>query len=286
MNPTYAVGRYAAAALRDRPRPDALLLSQLLFGEPVRLLESIGAYAKVSCSDDGFEAWVRADQLLAVDEPTYREQCDAPAFNLDLFSTILGNNEGVPVTFGARLTGFDGLRLRHGRRVFNYTGQAVLSADLSTNAQLLLRLARKWLYVPGMQGGRTPAGVGPAALLQLLFRLIDIKLPRSAAKMVQHGDLVDFVVQAQVGDLAYFDDRRGNVNHVGLLFPDSTILHVHDRVRIDAIDHFGIFNYELGRYTHQLRVVKRLLPDDNKPGILKSKEERLREGPVNQLAIF
>jgi hypothetical protein len=33
-------------------------------------------------------------------------------------------------------------------------------------------------------------------------------------------------------------------------------------VRVDKLDHFGIFNRELNRYTHQLRIVKRLLPDE------------------------
>lgn len=34
-------------------------------------------------------------------------------------------------------------------------------------------------------------------------------------------------------------------------------------MRIDKLDHFGIFNREQNRYTHQLRIVKRLLPDQS-----------------------
>lgn len=282
----YAIGRYTAAAIRTHPKERAEMTSQLLLGEPVRLLEKGKVFCHVRCSDDDFEGYVRADQLLAVDERTYRLQRDNPAFALDLYSTLLGDNLGLPITFGARLPDFDGMRLRHGQQVFNYAGQAALSEDLKTDADLLIRLARRWLYVPALEGGRTPTGVDAAGLVQLLARLINIKLPRTAEAMSYQGRMVDFVVQAQQADLAFFDNRKGQIEHVGLLLPESRILHVHDRVRIDAIDHFGIFNYELGQYTHRLRIVKRLLPDQDQQNVLLKKRRKPEEIDENQLVIF
>lgn len=286
MIETFAIGRFAAAAIRSKPKEDAEMTSQLLFGEPIQVLEPGKVFHRIRCSDDDFEGYVRADQVLEVPERLYRLQKENPAFNLDLFSTVLGEREGLPITFGARLAEFDGIRLTHGGSIYHYSGQAALSEDLRTEAELLIRFARKWLFVPGMKGGRSPVGIESAALVQLIYRLINIKLPRTAVAMSSHGRMVDFMVQAQLGDLAFFDNKRREINHVGILLPDSTILHVNDRVRIDAVDHYGIFNYELKKYTHRLRIVKRLLPDDNLPGILKSKKERLAEFDENQLAIF
>ena len=285
-SPTYAIGKFAVTTIRRRPRVAAPMISQLLFGEPVVTTRIDQAFSHVRCCDDDFEGYVRNDQLLSVDRAVFERQRDEPAYNLDLYSTILGEREGVPITFGARLTDFDGLRLRHGGKIFNYSGQAVLSGDLRTEAELLIRLARKWLHVPGLQAGRTPVGVDAASLVQLLFRLIDVKLPRVAGAMVTAGRPVDFMVQTQLGDLAFFDNRRGTVDHVGILLADSTILHVYDRVRIDAVDHFGIFNYELGRYTHRLRIVKRLLPDGERSTELMSRQERTQGQTSTQIAIF
>ena len=285
MSDHYAIGRYAAAALRAKAKATAEMTSQLLFGEPVTVLEASGNYRRVRCSDDEFEGYVRADQLLTVPERTYRLQRENPAFNLDLFSTVLGDQQGMPVTFGARLPEFDGMRLCVNDRYFNFTGQAALSEDLRTEADLLIRFARRWLFVPGLTGGRTPSGIDPAAFVQLVTRLINLKLPRTAPAMSQHGRMVDFVVQAQAGDLAYFDNRRGEIDHVGILLPDSQLLHVHDRVRIDAVDHYGVYNYELGKYTHRLRIVKRLLPDSIQQGVLQSKRERVAAAE-NQITIF
>ena len=45
--------------------------------------------------------------------------------------------------------------------------------------------------------------------------------------------------------------------------PDCHVIHASGKVRIDKLDHFGIFNRELNRYTHQLRIVKRVLADES-----------------------
>ncbi len=286
MSSPYAIGRYTAAAIREKPRANAEMSSQLLLGEPVSLLEAGKVFSHIRCCDDDFEGYVRTDQLMGVDERTFRLQRDKPAFALDLYSTILGEKVGLPITFGARLPEYDGIRLRHGEQVFSYSGQAALSEDLRTDPELLIRFARRWLYVPQLNGGRTPTGVDAAGLIQLVTRLINVRLPRTAAAMSNSGEMVDFVVQAQPADLAFFDNRKGQIDHVGLLLPDSQILHVHDCVRIDAVDHYGIFNYELGRYTHRLRIVKRLLPDMDLPNVLLKKRQKPDEVDENQMAIF
>lgn len=283
--PTYAIGRYAAAAIRDKAHPNAALTSQLLLGEPVVVLSRDKTRARIRCCDDDFEGYVRYDQLLEADERTFRLQRDKPAFALDLYSTILGQRLGQPVTFGARLPEYDGIRLHLGGERFSYSGQAALAEDLRTDAELLIRFARRWLFVPQLSGGRTPTGVDAAALIQLVARLINIKLPRTAAAMSHHGRAIDFVVQAQPADLAFFDNRKGQIDHVGLLLPDSRVLHVHDRVRIDAVDHYGIFNFELGKYTHRLRIVKRLLPDMVLAGITVRKRHK-EAVDERQIALF
>lgn len=283
--PTYAIGRYTAAAIREKSRPNAIMTSQLLLGEPVTVLEPGKAFSQIRCSDDDFEGYVRTDQLLIVDERTFRLQRDKPAFALDLYSTILGERLGQPVTFGARLPEYDGIRLTLGNETFHYSGQAALAEDLRTEAELMIRFARRWLFVPQLLGGRTPTGIDAAALLQLVARLVNLKVPRTAEAMSHHGRMVDFAVQAQPADLAFFDNRKGQIDHVGLLLPDSRILHVHGRVRIDAVDHYGIFNAELGKYTHRMRIIKRLLPDMDLPGVMVRKRHK-EEVDESQMAIF
>ncbi len=270
----YAIPHFTAAALRARAKDNSELLSQVLFGEPLRILEQGRQWTLVQCAEDGFEGYVKSNQISPVDELTFLQQKNNPAFALDVFTPILGEQFGMPITLGSRLPGFDGLHLHLNGKRFSYSGQAVMSQDIQSEADLMIKLARRLLFSPQLSGGRTPTGIDSAALVQLVARVIHLQLPRTAETQVQYGRTVDFVIQCQPGDLAFFEDPRGNIDHVGILLPESRILHVYDRVRIDAIDHFGIYNYELQKYTHRLRIVKRLLADTDTPIILQEKRER------------
>ena len=64
--------------------------------------------------------------------------------------------------------------------------------------------------------------------------------------------------EARLGDLAFFHNEEGRVVHVGLVLGDGKIIHSSGQVRIDRLDETGIFNEELHRYSHQLRVIVRI----------------------------
>lgn len=281
----YAIAQFTAVALRAKARDNSELLSQVLFGEPLRILQAGRQWTLVQCAEDGFEGYVKSNQIMEVDELTFLQQKNNPAFALDLFSPILGEQFGIPVTLGSRLPAFDGLHLHLNGKRYVYSGQAAMSEDIHASAELMIKLARKLLFAPYLCGGRTPTGMDAAAFIQLIARIVNIPLPRTAATQVQYGQTVDFVIQCQPADLAFFEDSKGNIDHVGLLLPDSRILHVYDRVRIDAVDHFGIYNYELQKYTHRLRIVKRLLADMDVPSVLREKRDRLTKDE-NQIVMF
>jgi cell wall-associated NlpC family hydrolase len=65
--------------------------------------------------------------------------------------------------------------------------------------------------------------------------------------------------EARPGDLLFFDNAEGAIVHVGIFLRENEILHASGKVRIDRIDHQGIYNEEQGRYTHQLRLIRRIL---------------------------
>ena len=45
---------------------------------------------------------------------------------------------------------------------------------------------------------------------------------------------------------------------MGIVLNEQRIIHASGEVRIDKLDHQGIFNEEIQRYTHHLRIIKRL----------------------------
>jgi hypothetical protein len=100
------------------------------------------------------------------------------------------------------------------------------------------------------------------------------------------GRPIDFAEQCQSGDLAFFDNGRGHITHVGIILPECHIIHASGKVRIDKLDHFGIFNSEQNRYTHQLRIIKRLLPDEPDESRLREETEKSEVDSTTQSVLF
>ena len=44
-----------------------------------------------------------------------------------------------------------------------------------------------------------------------------------------------------------------------MMVGDNAIIHAAGKVRIDKLDHQGIFNVDTGKYTHKLRLIRRVL---------------------------
>lgn len=93
----------------------------------------------------------------------------------------------------------------------------------------------------------------------MVYRSCGISIPRDAYQQAELGELVDFVNLGQAGDLVFFDNEEGRITHVGMLLSASEIIHASGSVRIDKIDHHGIYHEELGKYTHKTRIIKRFI---------------------------
>ncbi|MFM7813326.1 MAG: C40 family peptidase [Flavobacteriales bacterium] len=119
-----------------------------------------------------------------------------------------------------------------------------------------------YLGAPYLWGGRTILGIDCSGFSQVVYRILGQSIPRDAWQQAGLGEEVSFVDEAQPGDLAFFDNAEGKIIHVGLILDrleDSLrIIHASGMVRIDTLDHQGIFNQETGEYSHNLRIIKRL----------------------------
>ena len=85
-----------------------------------------------------------------------------------------------------------------------------------------------------------------------------IKIPRDASQQARAGKTIS-IENIQPGDLAFFNDEKGKITHVGILIEKDKIIHASGKVRIDTFDHKGIFNTETKKYTHKLSVIKNIL---------------------------
>lgn len=281
---TFAICHLSVAPVRNSHNDKSEQLTQLLFGEIVEILGKKGkAWAKIRCTWDNTIGWVDTRQIKLITQSEYELFSENFAYSLDLISPAMSNKHHLPLTIGARLPNFDGMRFSLTDEIYTFSGQAVFPSDMRPNAELVLKIARRYLFAPYQWGGRSPLGIDASGLTQLIFEMVGISLHRSPDQQVHQGETVDFVEQSQPGDLAFFENKASKITHVGVIMEDKYIIHSAGQVRIDKIDHYGIFNEETGRYTHRLRVCKRMMESQPMP-----KKQRLSQVEKNpqQVELF
>lgn len=133
----------------------------------------------------------------------------------------------------------------------------ILPNAVPFNAESIHQVARKYLDVPYLWGGKSLFGIDCSGFCQQVFKQFGVKLPRDAYQQAELGEVVGFLQEVTCGDLAFFDNEEGKITHVGLMLSIHEIIHASGKVRIDKIDHQGIINSETGVRTHQLRIIKR-----------------------------
>ena len=255
----------SAVPVRAEPNDRAELVTQLLFGECYQILVTQESWLQVQLAADDYVGWIDAKQHTHVSAEYYTAWCaqDHPRV-LDVVQAVSDATTKLPLTLGCRLPFFDGMTLRLGECQYFFNGNATnpaVASDVARQALLLRKMALLYLKAPYVWGGKSIFGLDCSGLCQQLYGLVGIQLPRDARQQIDHGRPVHFVAQAKPGDLAFFDNAEGRIVHVVMVMEEGQILHAHGEVRLDPLDHNGIYNRDRQRYSHKLRLIKRLLPE-------------------------
>ena len=123
----------------------------------------------------------------------------------------------------------------------------------------IIQKAFIFLNTPFLWGGKTPFGIDCSGFTQMVYKLCGYQLLRDAKKQATQGEVLSFIEESEPGDLAFFDNENGEIIHVGIILKEYHIIHAFGKVRIDTLDHSGIFNAELQKHTHKLRVIKKMI---------------------------
>lgn len=246
----YAICNLGIVPLRAEPVHTSEMLSQLLYGETFQVLEEKARWSRIRTAFEGLEAWIENNQYKKISEEDY-QKINGESMHLcaDLVEFVSGEEQLIPIPMGAVLNGSNLLQHQH-------------SGNTTSGKQpkeKLLEAAFLYLNAPYLWGGKSPFGIDAGALTQMVYKLNGYSLLRTPAEQAQQGESLSFIEESEPGDLAFFDDAEGVINHVGIMMSDNYIIHVDGKVRLDRIDHSGIYNHELRRHTHKLRVIKKII---------------------------
>lgn len=237
------------------------MVTQLLFGEHYKVLEQTEEWVKICTAFDNYECWINKKQHFKISEAAFKLlEIQTPFVSGDLMQLITNKNTGetFPIQIGSVLPGFMNKECKADQNLFTFEGTAINTAYKKDNKDIIAT-AKLFLNAPYLWGGRNIFGIDCSGFTQLVFKLNGYKLPRDAYQQAELGHPLSFVEEAEAGDIAFFDNEEGKIVHVGILLDNQHVIHASGQVRIDKFDHYGIFHSQNKKYSHMLRVIKRIL---------------------------
>jgi len=256
---------------RKEPSDKSEMVTQLLFGEHFEVLEEKKSWVLIHIAYDNYECWIDKKQFLLLNDVKGISDSNTAVTTdlVQLASSHPSRQEReqiqIPVLLGSSLPKFADKEFFLGKQKFLFEGEVIFPFE-KKKEHSVQEIAKWYLNTPYLWGGRSPFGMDCSGFTQMVFKMNGIKLKRDACQQAKQGTTLSFLEEAQTGDLAFFDNEEGKIVHVGIILSHSgkgaeggggKIIHASGKVRIDKLDHQGIYNEEMKKYTHRLRVVKR-----------------------------
>ena len=234
--------------LREEPSSKSQMVSQLLFGEKYKVLHTQPNWIKIQSVDDEYQGWINDTQVNYIEENEWN-QLNTPNVIKEYPHQLIEINDSK-------------MYVPTGSIIYNPIGSVIANFEIKIKHQemelTLEQIAFQYLNTAYLWGGRTPWGIDCSGFTQTVFKQLGIQLKRDAYQQAEQGEPLAFLSQAQMGDLAFFDNDEGKITHVGILLSNQKIIHASGKVKIEDIDNHGIINNETKKYSHKLRFIKRI----------------------------
>ena len=245
----YGICHLSVVPVRNEANDASEMVTQLLYGDHFEVLETKSNWIKIRIAYDDYEGWMDKKQAAEIDVSTFQKLQKEDIYSTDVIGLMTTKTQQLmPIGIGSAL---------HSAPLLNHTFDGATNKRFGKNQLVVTALL--YLNSPYLWGGKSPFGIDCSGFTQIVYKICGFHLKRDSSEQARQGQALSFIEESEPGDLAFFDNEEGHIIHVGIIMKDNYIIHAHGHVRIDQIDHSGIFNVDTKRYSHSLRVIKKIV---------------------------
>lgn len=229
---TKGICKYPLLACRREANERAEMVSQLLYGESYDIIEDKGEWLHIKNHRDDYESWIDSKLHSPYpDSQSNKTTLPLPFNEIDI--------DGSPTLL---------------------PGASLIEANekVTDNPLSIVDTALQYINAPYLWGGRSIWGIDCSGFAQVVFQIHGMDISRDAYQQADLGETIEFNELIEEGDLAFFSKADEKISHVGICLGAGKIIHASGSVRIDKLDHHGIFNEDSQSYSHELRIIKRI----------------------------
>jgi gamma-D-glutamyl-L-lysine dipeptidyl-peptidase len=250
--PKVAVVIVPVANMYSKASEESDVVSQAIYGSNVAVLEETSGWARVRTPDQ-YSGWMPAPALRKVKGDSAHGrvvQVESLFANLYRETDVTQHQPVLTVPFESRLevvaegTGDDAgwlkVRLLDGREAWIQSSDVVADPKPLTIEQSIV-LAKRFLGLPYLWGGRSSYGYDCSGFTQMLVRSRGINMPRDAdLQAAWEGMEVVDRKALRAGDLLFFGAGPDKITHTAMYIGEGEIIHAtthgHPVVQISRLD--------------------------------------------------
>lgn len=247
----YGVCNLGIVPIRLEPTDTSEMVTQALYGDFFKVLEQRKKWSRIRFAYDKYEGWIDNKQYVEIEENQYVQLVNSDiSLSKNLIQFVSDDTDSIyPIPLGSDLNCLDILKQK-------FEGNMITEKSEKSK---IIDTSFLYLNTPYLWGGKSPFGIDCSGFTQMVYKLNGYQLLRDASQQATQGAALSFIEESEPGDLAFFDNADGNIIHVGIIMKDNYIIHAHGKVRIDRLDHSGIYNIDKKMHTHRLRVIKKII---------------------------
>ena len=270
----------SVADLRSKPAYRSDIVSQVLMGMPVRVLDKTEDWLRIQ-TPEGYIGWMSgsvhrltheglkeymAQPKIIVTRQYAQSYAKADNKSQPVSDIVVGNMLSVNVEEGD----FHKVTYPDGREAFveKQNAQKVESwlSGIELTGESIEESAKQLMGVPYVWGGTSSKGLDCSGFTKMVYWLHGVIIARDASQQVKNGIEIDSIGNfdnAQKGDFVFFGEKatvenpRERVIHVGIYIGNQQFIHASDYIHINSFDPESKLydKYNTNRYLRTMRYI-------------------------------